>query len=182
MKQSDNPASGPRVAEIIENRSPAGRQDLVQGWHNLLKKILHQMTPYMREGHLITFRRIDAHEREIFAKLSQTVAVPNDVGAIYMPPSVRFQMMYDRPESETQPIPDHSPDNPPDEGIVLACRKSDFNVIINALLAKPPFAPAVDVYDDGQLLAGYVYNTIDECIGELAKVMQIHLHSGTRQK
>ena len=182
MKQPENNAPGQRVAEIIESRSPAGRHDPVQGWHNLLKKILHQMAPYMREGHLITFRRIDEHEREIFSKLSQTVSVPNRVGAIYMPPSVRFQMMYHRPEGKTQPVPDHSPDNPPDEGIVLACRKSDFKVIINALLAKPPFAPAVDVYDDGQLLAGYVYNTIDECIGELTKILQVHLDSETGQK
>lgn len=174
MTHPDNFAPASRVAEIIEGRSPAGRHDLVRGWHNLLKKILRQMAPYLREGHLITFRRIDEQEREIFLKLSQTLSVPDGTGAIYMPPSVRFQMMYHRPQGEA-PVPDHSPDNPPDEGIVLACRKSDFKVIINALLAKPPFAPAVDVYDDGQLLAGYVYNTIDECIGDLTKVMQVHL-------
>jgi len=57
----------------------------------------------------------------------------------------------------------------------LACRKADLNVVINAMLAKAPFTPAVDVYEDGQLLAGYIYNTIDECIGDLTKVLQIHL-------
>jgi hypothetical protein len=45
-------------------------------------------------------------------------------------------------------------------------------------LAKPPFTPAIDVYDNGQLLAGYVYNTIDECIDDLTKVLQIHLKPG----
>jgi hypothetical protein len=108
--------------------------------------------------------------------------VPISVGAIYMPPSVRFQMLYHRSENEPQPIPDHSPDNPPDEGILLACRKNDFNVVINALMAKPPFTPAIDVYDEGQLLAGYVYNNIDECIGDLTKVLQIHLQSTTIQE
>ena len=135
------------------------------------------MDPYMSTGHLVTFRRIEERERKVFKKISQTISVPDTVGAIYMPPSVRFQMMYHRPEGEIQPVPDHSPDNPPDDGIVLACRKSDFNVIINALLAKPPFAPAVDVYDGGQLLAGYVYNTIDECIRDLTKILRVHLHS-----
>ncbi len=182
MKQPENKISGLGVAEIIEGRSPAGRHDPVQGWHNLLKKVLRKMAPYLREGHLITFRRIEEKEREIFSKLSQTVSVPNSACAIYLPPSVRFQMMYQRPEGETHPVPDHSRDNPPDVGIVLACRKSDFNVIINALLAKPPFAPAVDVYDDGQLLAGYVYNSIEECIGDLTNVLQIHLHSEIHQE
>ena len=133
------------------------------------------MSPYLREGYLVTFRKIEQQESVIFEKLSQTVSVPISVSAIYLPPSVRFQMLYHRPEGEPQPIPEHSPDNPPDEGIILACRKADLNVVINAMLAKAPFTPAVDVYEDGQLLAGYIYNTIDECIGDLTKVLQIHL-------
>ena len=40
------------------------------------------------------------------------------------------------------------------------------------------FTPAIDVYDDGQLLAGYVYNTIDECVDNLTRVLQVHLQSG----
>ena len=181
MKKPINTPSA-HTAEVIDRRSPAGRNDSVRGWHNLLKRMLHQMAPYLRDGHLVTFRRIEEQEREFFEKLSQSISVPKAAGAIYMPPSVRYQMLYRRPEGEPQPIPEHSPDNPPDDGIVLACRKADFNLIINALLAKAPYAPAIDVYDDGQLLAGYVYNTIDECIGDLTKVMQIHLHSGMRPK
>ena len=166
---------GSRVAETIESRSPAGRQDSVVGWHNLLKKLFSQMVPYLREGQLVTFRQLTDHEMEFFEKLHPKVAVPGSAGAIYLPPSVRFQMLYQRPEGETQPVPEHSGETPPDEGIILASRKTDFKVILNALLAKPPFAPAIDVYDDGQLLAGYVYSTIDECIDNLTKVLRIHL-------
>ena len=181
MKQPINTPSA-HTAEVIERRSPAGRNDSVQGWHNLLKRMLHQMAPYMREGHLVTFRRIEEQERVFFGKISQSISVPNATGAFYMPPSVRYQMLYRRPEGAPQPIPEHSPDNPPDDGIVLACRKADFKLIINALLAKPPYTPAIDVYDDGQLLAGYVYNTIDECIGDLTKVLQIHLQPAINQE
>jgi hypothetical protein len=70
---------------------------------------------------------------------------------------------------------DHDPKNPPDDGIILACRKTDLSVVINALFAKPPFMPAVDVYEDGQLLAGYVYKDTEECIQELSDIMQTHL-------
>ena len=166
------------VAEIIESRSPAGRQDSVRGWHDLLKKLLSQMTPYLKEGHLVTFRTLSNWERGFFEELHRKVALPSTVSAIYMPPSVRFQMLYRRPEGEPRAIPDHSPENPPDEGIILGCRRTDLDVVVNALLAKPPFSPAIDVYDNGQLLAGYVYNTIDECIGNLTKVLQTHLEPG----
>ncbi len=164
-----------RVADIIEGRSPAGRHDAVQGWHNLLKDFLSQMAPYLREGHLVTFRELKASERHFFENRLQTIKVPAAVQALYLPPSVRYQMLYQRPAGAPQPIPEHSADHPPDEGIVLANRKNDVSVVINALMAKPPFAPAIDVYDDGQLLAGYVYQSIDECIANLSKVLQTHL-------
>ena len=176
MKSSQNTPSA-RAAYIIESRSPAGKNESVQGWHNLLKKILHQMTPYLRESHLVTFRSLTDRETAFFEKLVKQISVPPSVAAIYLPPSVRYQMLYDRPAGEPRPIPEHSPDNPPDEGIVLACQKADLNVVINALMAKPPFTPAIDVYDNGQLLAGYIFNSIDECIGDLTRVLQIHLQS-----
>jgi len=174
LKKSSNSS----IAEIIESRSPAGRQDSVQGWHNLLIKLLSQMTPYLKEGHLVTFRTLNDREREFFEDLHGKVTVPSTVSAIFLPPSVRFQMLYHRPEGESRAVPDHSPENPPDKGIVLGCRRTDLNVVVNALLAKPPFTPAIDVYDNGQLLAGYVYSTIDECIDNLTKVLQIHLEPG----
>jgi len=180
MKPSNN-TLGSTIAEVVERRSPAGPSDSVQGWHNMLKKILFQMAPYLREGRLVTFRTMKDQEGVFFERLRRAIAVPPSATSIYMPPSVRYQMLYNRPAGEPQPIPEHSPDNPPDEGIVLACRKNDFNVVINALLAKPPFTPAIDVYDYGQLLAGYTYNTIDECIGDLTKVLQIHLSPGANQ-
>ena len=57
MKQP-NSRTASHIADAIEKRSPAGLNDSVQGWHNLLKKILSQMAPYLREGHLVTFRRM----------------------------------------------------------------------------------------------------------------------------
>ena len=180
MKSSKKMPHSP-IADIIESRSPAGRSDAVQGWHNLLKKLLKQMAPYLREGQMVTFRKLKERESSLFQRLHQKVAVPTAVGSIYLPPSVLFQMLYQRPEGEPQTVPEYSRENPPDEGIVLACRISDVNVVVNALLAKPPYAPAIDIYDDGQLLAGYIYNNIDECIANLEKIMRIHLQTGRRR-
>jgi len=169
---------GSRIAEIIESRSPAGQQDAVQGWHNLLKNLLSQMGPYLRNGLLVTFRTLNDQERVFFEDLHRKVSVPSSASALYIPPSVRYQMLYYRPEGSPQALPDHSLDNPPDEGIVLACREGNLDVIVNALMAKPPFTPAIDVYDNGQLLAGYLYNTIEECISELTTVLRTHLQPG----
>ena len=173
--KSDESQSEVRIAGVIESRSPAGRNDSVEGWHNMLKNLLLQMNAHLAEGRLITFQTMKTRESAIFEKLHRKVAIPPAACAVYLPPSVRFQMLYERPQEEPQRIPEHDSDNPPDEGIVLGYRKKDLNVVVNALLAKPPFTPAVDVYEDGQLLAGYVYNTIDECVGGLSDIFQTHL-------
>jgi hypothetical protein len=65
-----------QMAAIIESRSPAGRHDTVQGWHNLLKKILDKMVPYLTEGHLVTFRSLSDRERVFFENLQQIITIP----------------------------------------------------------------------------------------------------------
>jgi hypothetical protein len=146
MNSPKNSANS-HIADIIESRSPAGQQEAVHGWHRMLQRFLTTLEPYLKEGHLVTFRNLLQREKVVFENLHQKITVPPKIGAIYLPPSVRHQMMYTRPEGDPQPIPEHSPDNPPDKGIVLASCKEDFSVIVNALLAKPPFTPAIDVFE-----------------------------------
>jgi hypothetical protein len=63
----------------------------------------------------------------------------------------------------------------PDAGVVVASHYNDFDVIVNVLFAFHPFAPAIDVYDRGQLMAGYQFETVDACIAELSTVLGRHL-------
>jgi hypothetical protein len=78
MRDTDNS----NVARIIESRSPAGRQDAVQGWHNLLKSLLFQMAPYMRQGQLVAFRELKKPERLFFEEHLQTIKVPASAYAL----------------------------------------------------------------------------------------------------
>jgi hypothetical protein len=103
MKKS-NKSSDRQLADVIENRSPAGRHDTVEGWHNLLKRILEKMAPYLTKGHLVTFRSLTDQEHLFFESLQQSIAIPAGVSAIYLPPSVRFQMLYHRPDMFTIPL------------------------------------------------------------------------------
>jgi hypothetical protein len=63
----------------------------------------------------------------------------------------------------------------PDAGVVIASHHDDFDVIVNVLFAFHPFAPAIDVYERGQLVAGYQFETVDACIAELSTVLDRHL-------
>jgi hypothetical protein len=170
-----NRSENERIAELIESRSPHGPNEMVQGWHELLKNILTKAAPFMVPGHLVTFQKLEDTEKAFFEDIHRRMVIPQKVTSIFLPPSVRHQMMYQRPGGDSKSIPEHTADNPPDLGIILACREADLDVIVNALMAKSPFTPAIDVYDHGELIAGYIYNTIDECISDLARVLRGHL-------
>ncbi len=167
--------TGRRVADTIGKRVRAGNDPNVAGWQAMLADLLQQMRPYTVPGRLVTFQRLEPGEKEFFLELHAAVKIPEAASALYLPPSVRHQMLYrDRPDKAAL-LGNDDPDNPPDAGILLASRVNDFGVIVNALFAHPPFTPAVDVYDQGQLIAGYTYYQTAECIQALSDLLAVHL-------
>jgi hypothetical protein len=74
------------------------------------------------------------------------------------------------PEAELQPK---------DDGVLLFSRPSSHAIIINSLLAHSPYAPAIDVYDQGSLLAGYVFKSIDECLDSISHIIDTYLGGRT---
>jgi hypothetical protein len=173
MDEFENP-SDRRVAEIIDQRVGSGESDLVVGWQQMLAGLLEKMAPFLSAGRLVTFRNLLPEEKTFFEDLHRDVVVPGHVTALFISPSVRHQMMGGLPTNEMDraiPIQQRSPD----AGILLGCRAMDYQTIVNVLFAHPPHTPAVDVYDQGRLIAGYSYNTIPDCRKEIGSILGRHL-------
>ncbi|WP_373498454.1 hypothetical protein [Desulfococcus sp.] len=154
-----------------ENRSIPAVEGIMSGWQNYLADMLTRMDEYLRPGSLVTFERMQSEERRFFESLHTRVVVPDAAAAIFMPPSVIRQMKAAHPNATGG----EAFRKFTDAGIVLASRKGGYRVILNAVFALAPFAPAIDIYEDGGLLAGYMYKSIDECIRDLTTVMGIYL-------
>lgn len=157
-----------RLSQVVERRVGVGPTEIVTGWQALLKDLLMRMKPFMRRGSLVTFQKLTGDEVAFFEQLNHDVSIPRSAAGFYLPPSVRSQMLGEY-ASEKNLF------EQPDAGVVVASHLDVFDVIVNALFAFPPFTPAVDVYDRGQLTAGYQYATIDECRAELASLLGRHL-------
>ena len=159
-----------QLAQVVEKRVGRGPTEIVSGWQSILKDLLEKMKSYLIPGAVVTFQHLTPTERDFFQSLSSGVKIPRACAAVFMPPSVRKQMMGgwygDNPST-----------GPSDAGVVVASRPGNFSVILNALFAHPPFTPAVDIYDNGQLSAGYQYNSIEACQSELGEIMERHLGS-----
>ena len=119
----------------------------------------------------MTFRNLTEDEKQIFKRIVQEVTVPASAWGIYLSPSARNQMLY---TNQGQPVPEAAMSSP-DSGVILLSCPNSSETIINALLAHPPHTPAVDVYDKGALLAGYVFETIDGCLAGMSNIVATHL-------
>ena len=165
------PIESERMDQTIARRSGIGPNDLIAGWQTVLDRLLNQMRPFLQPARIVTFQRINLHEQDVFQQIIQHVTLSKQSLGVYLPPSVRNQLMYTNQGLE---IPAEETVHR-DDGVLLFSRTTSNEVIVNGLLARPPFAPAVDVYDQGALLAGYGYEDIDECLAYLTAVIQTHL-------
>jgi hypothetical protein len=167
--------TGRRVADTIHGRVGTGPSDLVAGWQRMLADLLKKMAPYLTPGQLVTFHSLLPEEKTFFEALHRAIKLPAGVTALFISPSVRHQMMSGHPAGAEVGAARRSSSRSPDAGILLACRVGDTATIVNALFAHPPHTPAIDVYESGQLLAGYSYASMGACRGELSAVLQRHL-------
>ncbi len=159
------------IDQTIFRRTGVGSNELIKGWQSVLIRLLDHLGPHLQAAHIVTFQKLSTAEEKMYRHILQRVTVPKGVCGVYMPPSARNQIMYtnrglDIPAAEI---------TPKDDGVLLFSRQSSHSTILNVLLAHPPFTPAVDVYDRGAMLAGYVYDSIDDCLASMASIIDTHL-------
>jgi hypothetical protein len=157
--------------DTISNRVGVGANALVGGWQAMLASLLNQLKPYLKMSRIITFAQLTVEEKAVFEGLYPKIHLPECVSGVYISPSARNQMMY---TNHGRKIPEEAIASP-DNGVLLFCNPESDDTLVNALLAHPPYTASVDVYHRGGLLAGYVYNTIDDCIAALGDVVRTHL-------
>jgi hypothetical protein len=88
------------------------KQILNKNWQDILTDIMTRMKPFMISGRLVTFKTLLENESEIFKLLLISISVPDGVLALYMPPSVRHQMMYANHGADAQIAIDHDSGTP----------------------------------------------------------------------
>jgi hypothetical protein len=156
-------------------RIESGADPVVAGWQCFLEEMLIKIEPYFIAGRVITFQELQPREQETFAVIDRQTIIPENAWAVFIPPSVMKRMTaasISKLTAGAHALPSGRDD---DAGILLACRSGDYNCIINSLFAFPPYMPGVDVYEDGRMLAGYTFNTVEECVAELSKILRTYL-------
>ena len=165
------PIESESMDQTIARRSRVGPNDLIAGWQSVLGRMLDQTQPFLQPARIIKFQRINSYEQGVFQQIVQRVTLSEQTWGVYLPPSVLNQLMY---TNQGLNIPAEEAVYR-DDGVLLFSRLASHETIVKGLLTHPPFSPALDVYDRGALLAGYVYDGIGECLADMTAVIQTHV-------
>ncbi len=133
----------------------------------MLVNLFHQLGPHLQPSKIVTFHGLNGKEQDMFVRIRQEVSFTSQACGVYLPPSVRNQLMYTNRGVE---IPGEARVST-DDGVLLFSDISPHKTIVNTLLAHAPHAAATDVYQDGALIAGFVYNSTDECLSDIGQVV-----------
>jgi hypothetical protein len=156
-------------------RTTGGTDPRVSGWHRDLQRQLSLLGPYLAAGRMVTFQQITDEEKAFFEELVQTVRVPDAACAVFIPPSVVQQAMWPTGAGAPHEGATGLYSIAPDAGAVAAQRCGSADTIVNALFAFPPLSPGIDVYQNGNLLAGYTYQDHRQCVEALTDILETYL-------
>ena len=161
-----------QITERAESRKGAGRDEFQADWQASLEVLLLMAEDHLKEhpGQLEFMRISNREEWGFFVDVMERLDLPPDTCALLITPSA-FKGM---------PLP--TPGEWEDAGLmawqrdsvwVLISRCDDWKVIMQATLPGLE-SVGVDVFEDGAHIADYSYNSIDECLDDLSRIVWIY--------
>jgi hypothetical protein len=162
------------IDKRAQERLKAGRDPGVTRWQAALEAMLVAVEPYLIAGEVVTTESLSPEEIELFQKIQLVIDLAPFSFAIFLPPVLANTL---NPSGLAKTL-DRAPEV---SNKILVSRVNDYRRILTAELS--PAKPGIDIYENGALLGSYNYNTPEECLGDLSKIIWIHLkHQGSWTK
>jgi len=157
------------VNEKIQERIKAGRDKLTASLHGATEAMLVNMKHLLIPGKIIASEFLKSDQEEQFNKLQISLDLSPFAYAVFLPSSI-----YHRNLKSYKILPEEvsSMVSNDDTIKILVSGINDYNRILTAEIS--PDKPGINIFDDGNLLASYNYNTPQECINDLSKIIWIH--------
>lgn len=155
-----------RVKKWIED----GRNPGIAHWHGALEATMASFLPHLQAGRLVPVHSLGKSEysifREVYASLDlspviQAAFIPSGMGGVLRPPAAVDSLRRIHKDNKS---------------VMLLCRRSGEKPrILCAEISKEAWKPGVDLFEEGGLLGNYEFDSSDDCIRELPKMIRAHM-------
>ena len=161
-----------RVFEKASIRKQAGCDPLSADWQAILEIALNLARSHLRRnpGRLLPLQIGGDDEWEFYLDLLEKVDLPPDTFAVMSTPSFSDNLLDAMDDQELEVAGDCEVPWEKNSYLVIISDSRDHERIMQVSLPSASGCAGIDVYEDGKHLADYTYNTIEECMDELAKV------------
>jgi hypothetical protein len=171
-------SSATAIFEKAKKREEAGRDFFDAGWQAALETMLLMMEKRTAEqpGQLHPMQIDNDEEWEFYIRLKSKLDLPPETCAILMTPSA-FKSIPAIGEFDVESsVPKAWERN---AYSVIVTDRGDHKKILQGSLPGIKHA-GIDVFDDGNHLVDYAYNTVEECIDDLTRMVWMHFNPGEK--
>ncbi len=161
-----------KIEEKTAARIQAGSDPAIAGWQGAIESVLSTMETYLVAGQIITIDTLTKKDAAFFQKLHTVLDLAPYIVAVFLPG--------DTANRTCPPTAAESIQRVPEDGVsrkVLVSRYNDFRRVMVVELGKSPVRAGIDIFQDGNLLGSYDYETPEEVTDALSKVIWVHLKS-----
>ncbi len=147
-----------------------GRNPGIAHWHGALEATMVSFAPHLHPGRLVPVHPLEKSESAVFedvyasldlSPVIQAAFVPTAMGGVLTPPAAVDSLRRIHKDNKA---------------IMLLCRRPGRNPrILCAEISKDAWKPGIDLFEAGGLLGNYEFDSSDDCIRELPKLIRTHL-------
>jgi hypothetical protein len=161
-----------RVFEKASVRKQSGCDPLSADWQAILEIALNLARTHLRRnpGRLLPLQIGADEEWEFYLDLLEKLDLPPDTFAVMSTPSFSENLLDALDDQELEVTGNCEVPWEKSSYLVIISDSRDHERIMQISLPSASGTAGIDVYEDGKHLADYTYNTVEECMDELAKV------------
>ena len=166
-----------QVNERSNLREKAGRDSFYVAWQASLETILVMMEGALLEhsGQLLPMQIDGQSEWDFFIEvLTKTDLPPDTCSALISPSAFKYLLSFDLAPSIESSL---SSSSKRQAYSLIICNIHDRTVIMQVSLPGIETV-GIDIFEDGNHLADYTYNSIEECLDDLSKTIWIYFNPG----
>jgi hypothetical protein len=160
------------IYQKAEAREKAGKDPFYCDWQASLEVLLLACEKALRPGQLVPIAIDGEREWEFYQDVLEKLDLPPEVCALLITPSAASAIPIPQ-ETKTDTLA--QPGRESFSMIISDCR--DHTTVMQVCLPGL-MSVGIDVFDHGSQLAGYTYNTIEECLSDLTRVIWIYFNPG----
>lgn len=164
-----------KVLEIEEKtraRIQSGSDPAFAHWQGALESMLSTMEPYFVAGQVITIDALEKKDAESFQKLHVLLDLAPYITAVFLPRDISCRTSPPEAAESIRRVPENGISSK-----VLICRHNNFRRLIVVELGEPPVRAGIDIFQDGNLLGNYDFETSEDCMNAISKILWVHLKS-----